>query len=565
MPAAAPGQLPFPFARAAPPSPVAAEALGRLAAPAFRTRLALGGRRVVVSFSRGRDGAAVRLEAQHDAPGAWAIALDLRLRPLVLATTQSDSPRPLHWALSPRGPGADPGEFFAYALGWAARKLAGETRDRARLRAAEAGVRPALREAAAALAGALDPALRGAAVRFAPRTRSRVAGALAPSRDPRGWLRQASRAHPGLVLLGLALVDVEETEDAGVALLHDLASGRRLGPALDAAVEGWAAALPAWAEPSDLRARAERGAFAAAAALAGGDRTRMLAAQRLLVRRAGYWCEPAALLLPPPLRFAPEDLPAAPRENAAWFRVMKVPGVTVEGRPAPADRALAEAFSAFASRHAVALARPPRGIGMGPWLAELVEGLRAAGRTPSRATDPARLVDAADVAELRRRLAVPPPRLVRLAPGPDPARARPRVPVAAEPAADGLARPEPGTAAGAPARPAAESPTISPRRFEPWVTERASVFQITTLRELREEGVRMSNCVADYRELVRRGEVVVLSARVAGRPITIAVRPWLKRWRLAEWKGYANRRLTPAEVALLAPWLDANGIDGARR
>jgi hypothetical protein len=532
VPSSALRQLSFPFAD--PPSPVSIEPLGRATPPWSRTRLALGSRAVVVACTRTDHGATVRLEALHDGRGARSIALDLRLRPIHVATIRSDSPWPLHWAMQ-RTVGADPREFFTYAERWLVRNLAGDSPRRGRHLPIQLAVRPVLRGAAAAIAATLDPRLRRTASLFAPSRRARVASALA--RDPRGWLLQAARAHPGLVLLGLALEGVEETEDAGLALLHGLSSGRRLGPALDAAVEAWARALPAWAAQSELWTCALRGAFAAAAERRGDARARLLAAQKVLARRAGPWCEPEALLVPPPLRFAPEDVPSDPVRNMRWFWLMKVPGVTVETRPPPADPAFAEAFAAFVSRHAAVIGRWPRDIDRAAWLSEVAAVLRASGRTPSRATDPARLVAQVSVPELRARLAEERRALFR----------RPPLEATAPPAA-------------APARAVRCSATISPRAFEPWRSENARVVQITTLAELREEGVRVRNCVASYRPLVERGELVVLSASVAGRPITIAVRPNGRGWRLDEWKGFANRRLTPPEVEALRPWMQANGV-----
>jgi hypothetical protein len=546
--------LRFGFAGLATPTPVSIQPIGRAGPERSRARIALGSRSVVVTFSRTADGARVRLDALHDAPGAWSISLDLRLRPMLVATIRSDSPLPLHWGMD-RVVGANPREFFTYAMRWTGRKLTGDTLRRARSGPVERAVSPVLREAAAAMAATLAPELRLSACAFAPSWRARVASVLA--RDQRGWLAQAARAHPGVVLFGLALGDVEETEDAGVKLLHDVAQGRRLGPALDDAVGAWARALPAWAAPSDLRTRALRGAFAAAAARRGDARARMLAAQKVLVRRAGRWCEPDLLLVPPPLRFAPEDVPPDPEENLRWFRVMKVPGLTVEGRPAPLDTGLAEAFSAFASRHADVIGCVPADLDRATWLAELVAVLRASGRTPSRATDPERLVAQVDVEEVRRRLTEPQPALF----APPGQGAVPPAPVAAEPVAATLAPPAPDWRdAGFPPRADVQSRTISPRVFEPWRSERATVVQIETLHELRLEGARMSNCVASYQPRIERGDFVVLTAKVDGNRITIAVQPCMTGWRLHEWKGFANRRVEPSEIEALRPWMRANGI-----
>jgi len=62
--------------------------------------VALGRRAVTVSFSRRDDGTRIALDAHDDAPGAWSIALDLRVRPFLTATIPSDLPERLHWALS---------------------------------------------------------------------------------------------------------------------------------------------------------------------------------------------------------------------------------------------------------------------------------------------------------------------------------------------------------------------------------------------------------------------------------------------------------------------------------
>lgn len=539
-------QLTLPFTRERSSTPVISVPLGCVAPPSWRARLALGPRAVVVSLARTKDGARLALDAQQDGPGAWSVALDLRVRPILTSTIQSDSPEPLHWALSRRVPGGDPHEFFPYALRWAARKLAGETLCRGRLLAVEAGLRPVLRDAARGMLDALDPAVVAAARRFAPGTRTRVASAL--SRDRGGWLRDAARAHPGLLLFALALLDAGETEDAGLTLLHDLGHGRRLAPALDAAVGAWAAALPAWAGQPDLWDPAVRATFAAAAEAGPGSRARMIAAQRLLVRRAGPWCDPALLLLPPPVRFAPEDVPAPPRENAAWYRVMKLPGVTVRRGGMWAHADVDDAFAAFASRHAVALARVPRGVALEVWLAELRGALRGAGRTPSRATDPARVIRDVNVRELRAR--------VPAAPGP-------AVPLVPREARDrrGGGHPVETLAAPPPAPRLPPGSPITPHRFPPFASERASVVQVVTYPELRAEALRQHNCVRTYLEDIRAGRTVVFSARVDGNPITIAIEPWMSGFRLKEVKGFGNRRVTASEREALAPWCEANRIE----
>lgn len=102
---------------------------------------------------------------------------------------------------------------------------------------------------------------------------------------------------------------------------------------------------------------------------------------------------------------------------------------------------------------------------------------------------------------------------------------------------------------------------IAKLRFAPWKGANAQVRQLTTLRELKAEGNRMSNCVASYRESVEAGEQVILHASVDGQPLTIALdRIVAGRWYVSELKGFANRRALLSEWEALRPFFEGNGV-----
>jgi hypothetical protein len=120
------------------------------------------------------------------------------------------------------------------------------------------------------------------------------------------------------------------------------------------------------------------------------------ARQRLLIRRAASQVDPTLLWLPPPLAFAPEDVPLAARANERWFRVMKSSGVTLSLHPQGAA-ARQHALCAFASRHAEVLyARGGKARGVGHTLTRLMTFLEGTARAPGRNADPARLLEACE-------------------------------------------------------------------------------------------------------------------------------------------------------------------------
>lgn len=517
-------------------SPVTVARLGRRS-PLAQVRVEVGPRLVRLAVERTARAGRVRLSCEGDAPGPAELGLDVALAPVFLLSTRTAAVRPPHWSLAGSGHLRDPGEFFGHALRWGVEKLAWRA-PRGWTRPIQAALSALLREAAAAMARLLEPSLRAATLRFQPRLRAALYGRLL--RDERGWLRQALAAAPGPVLYGLALSSRAETEEAGLRLILALKDGQRLDVALAAANQAWRAALLPWALEGSGFNDAARRAFAGAAGTPAAGEAALERAQRLLVRRAGPWVDPALLLLPPPERLIPEDIPAAPRANAAWYEVMKVPGITVPALGLGQEPAHRLAFAAFASRHAEALRAVPAGLTRHAWLSELSALLRDTGREPSRATDPRAVVASVDVEALRRRAPLP-------------------VGPFLHPADQALRRLEHAEDRPPPVVVAPEDRPLCRQTLADWTSGGVAVRQLTTLRALRAEGARQHNCVATYDEEVASGRTLVCSVTVDRRTLTLAL---VRRWghlRVSEFKGVANRRATQAEWAAITPWLTKVG------
>jgi hypothetical protein len=131
-----------------------------------------------------------------------------------------------------------------------------------------------------------------------------------------------STSCPGALLFALALFDARDDacDAAAKTLLAGVVAGRPLNDLLDEALLTWADAAVRVSERDAESARSTWRAVTDASAL---ERTRLLRVQRLLIRRAGAWVAPSHLWMPPPVAFAPEDIPTDRRSNALWFQTMR--------------------------------------------------------------------------------------------------------------------------------------------------------------------------------------------------------------------------------------------------
>lgn len=517
-------------------NPVTVSRLNRRA-PLSTVQVQVGTRVLWLHLRTAGRSAEVRLRCDTDAPGAAELKLHVALAPVFLVSTQSDAVAPLHWGLSRQGLLSDPRDFFGYALRWSVARLGWQV-PRGWARPIKTVMTQLLREVAGALSDLLTPPLRAATLRFPLGRRAVVYGHL--RREERGWFRQALRAVPGAVLFALALAQYQETEEAGVRLALDLKDGRRLDAALAAAISSWRAALVPWARSRSSFNDSARRAFAAAAYGAVGGGAELERVQRLLVRRAGPMVEPSLLLLPPPARLVPEDIPGESRPNADWYQVMKVPGATMVavGHGQPAGHC--HAFAAFASCNTRVLRAAPPGIALETWLCELSAVLHAQGRSPARSTDASALVASIDVDALRRR---DPPEVLRFIHPLD------RIPEAVE-LVEELETPAPPPG----------DILLCRCSFREWKGESIEVRQLTTLRELRAEAARQHNCVESYAGEVSEGDTMVFTVQVRGKPLTLALVRRLGRLFVSEFKGFANRRASKAEWTALGSWLRFIGV-----
>jgi hypothetical protein len=252
----------------------------------------------------------------------------------------------------------------------------------------------------------------------------------------------------------------------------------------------------------------------------GSSRVQLLRQQRLLIRRARPRVPPTLLLLPPPLAFAPEDIPTAVRANAHWYRVMKGAGVTLVRHPSAAA-VIDLALSSFASRQAGKI-EAERRREVPEMMRMLALYCHATRRRPSRSTEPARLIEqartwTAKLTRIARKDAGTPPHEI----------------LSVElPVDDALA----------------------------WDSTPLLVTPLRTVGELLEEGERMAHCVANRAGAALSRACVLCHATIHGKPHTLELRRARCGWVLADLRGFANELPTRDAVQALRPWLTARNV-----
>ncbi|MBM4321173.1 MAG: hypothetical protein FJ125_14790, partial [Deltaproteobacteria bacterium] len=390
-------------------------------------------------------------------------------------------------------------ELFAWATCWVHRELYGwhplrtpaEPRPRwaeevRREKKAEASrtmraIYRILRDLAVHAASQCDQAARGAVLAFCPHLRFRLYQRLVG--DAGGRLLQLSAACPGVLIFALALIEQGGAQaEVGEIVLRRVQAGVRLPRLLDEAVQGWAAAAVATPKvgqgnPAWLRLT-EGGA---------AERERICRQQKLLIRRAGPRVPTTLLWLPPPLAFAPEDIPRARRANARWYKAMKEhAGLLASGDQASAP--MLHALSLFVSRQAENLFRAlPRRQRVRQALGLLYDYLLATRRRPGRERDPAVLLG--EAYRWHERLH-----------GPG--------------GAAGAAALDPVEAAGL------ALPTLPDSE---WSWPGIEVRPLRTALDLAEEGRRMHHCVATRLSAALAGSCYLYGVQVEGEPLTVEV------------------------------------------
>lgn len=379
-----------------------------------------------------------------------------------------------------------------------------------RVRGAMRRAYEALRKHAIRLIDAADPTARHVALRFPPCMHWFVYRTVLSDRT--GHLAQVATTCPGLLTLAF-LFEEDATPWHTDRVLDAVVEGRRLNAVLDLAVETWA------------QAARERREGLLPPPWTRLDEPGVLAAQRLLFRRAPAGLAPRLLWMMPPVALAPEDIPLAPRAAARYFRAMKVPPLLVPGLRA--TEATQRALALLVSRHGADLQRRLQWRSRRTWarmLADLSDYLVAVGRVPSRRTDPRRLF--------------------------------------AESRAWHRAHLPEGAAAGRHRRPLLPDETpLSDPPYPAWeqldqggVIPVAEIVPLRTVGELRREGEEMNHCVGTYSGAAVAGACSIYRATIYGRRLTIELARAADGWRLAQARGPHNREPTRKEREVLRAW-----------
>ncbi len=406
--------------------------------------------------------------------------------------------------------------------------------------------------AARAAVGGLAPSAHRLALRFLPHLRMRAYARLAA--DSTGRLADLVSACPGALIFAFALLERDlspASEAAGERLLADVVAGRKLTHALDAAIAAWLDAAPDYLAALDARSGlvacddaaapgepaacdahdldpaldGDRASLAElhvvwAHALDPAARAQVLAAQRVLIRRAGPQVITKHLWMPPPVMLVPDDIPANTRANARWYRSIKLSPITmrwIDGVGRDHQRALA----AFVSRHGAEMARGYRLTQLGR-MRDLLDYARATGRWPARTMPLARVLTEVELwhAALYERAGA--------------------APVGWTGAVD------------------LELPLVAPAAAV--LALRLAGVELTPLRtagELVAEGVEMGHCVATRLEAALEGAALVFRGVVERERVTVELARHGGRWLLGDHRCVRNRSPRPPTAAAIGRWASA--------
>ena len=385
-------------------------------------------------------------------------------------------------------------------------------------------VRATIREAACVAAALLDQDARKIALRFPAHMRMWLCRHLAV--DTSGRLAQLAQACPGALIFAFALAKLGHRAGVGAAgakFLRDAIAGRELNELLDDALAAWAASAEWLAH--EQRAPSERHLIWQRVVDArGSERQALLRAQRLLIRRAGAGVPSRTLWLPPPLAFAPEDIPARKLDNARWFRVMKCFSallVSYEGLLLEYGRNVC----LFLSRHALFLhAREDLGYSDHSRINSLLDYSRAINDWPRRNSSATRLFEAAET--WHRKI-----EQVQLMADAG------RMVGQSLVGADGKTLPLP------------EPPCPG------WHSGEDRIVPLRTAEEVLAEGAHMHNCVASYIPKVLANTAALYHGEIAGKPLTIQIAPAISGYRVVEAKTLGNAEPTAAQMRVLREFI----------
>ena len=343
-----------------------------------------------------------------------------------------------------------------------------------------------------------EPRVRAVARRFTPRDRLRVYGAIVA--DVSGRVAELASTSPGALLFALAIERRDRTtgQDAARRFLDEVVAGRKFKRALDEIVAAWAESTTAlaWLSPE--------------------ARQRVVNNQRSLVRRAGPRVRSVLLDSPPPLAFAPEDIPRSIGANAIWYGIVKSFRPLLAGSKVHGDSQHI-ALSRFVSANALTLQRmAPRDSGPSSAIEAIATWAITNAVTIARRSSVNALLTRCDEwlyeTYTRERTAF--------------------------------------------ARSFGEA-SLAPPPFADVSTETFGIRALMTAGDLCREADEMDNCVATLIDAALCGEMAIYSANVDGRRLTVAVAREDGAWRLGEIEARSNAPATDRERDVVLVWLEA--------
>lgn len=386
-----------------------------------------------------------------------------------------------------------------------------------------------LKASALHLQSQLDPRLAALARRFHQGLRFQVYAALAA--DSTGRLAQLAASAPGA--LAFALTHAQRSDEQGhaaaLAFRDAVLRGVKLDRALGPLLEDWST-FGLRRTPPRRRGRhaARPDVFSAFANAPPQERSKRIDHQRLLLRRAVPAVGGTLLWLPPPLAFAPEDIPSTARAQLRWFKAVKRWSAFTTWRP-DAPRELQARFVRWLSAHAVALAAHKATSPVGLFDRARAEGVLLVRDQP---------LDA-----VLRRLAPPQP------PPPGP-------PAGGEPVSWELRLA--ALAAAHPDRVTQDAHGALdlelPNPFQGIDDAVLKVTPLTTASALRAEGQQMSHCVASYLEQASEGRAFFFAAEAAGMRLTVQVDGPDHNPELGPFFGRRNCAPSPEATELIQYW-----------
>ena len=239
--------------------------------------------------------------------------------------------------------------------------------------------------------------------------------------------------------------------------------------------------------------------------------------QAMRVLRAGHNVPLEVVWSPESGRGCTEDIPKDPDENAIWYLVFHEADRMADTLQ---EERLRTGYLAFVSRHALALheiaekRHPGRGMrGLQTMLEEVNDYLRCGRRYPGRATDPSKLLEECDQWHENQYYI------------------------------DNDISPEQALDPG---------PT---KGFPVWYTLRGKIRFIPTVKELRDESVKMHHCVASYARPALNGEIQLFHGDIDGEAVTIEITCKPGYPRLVQAKGIANREPGFRVRKVISNWL----------